>query len=103
MTKEYRELIKSLKTLNEKIDFLTVVTAINVGKESLFRGKEGIKEMDNKDKVAVLDGLGIKPDKIIALIIGSTEGSVTSFRYQRTQEKPSKAKPVEEESGNKLE
>lgn len=76
MSQESKELIKQLKILNENVDLLTKVTAISVGKETIF---EGVKEKE--DKIAVLEGLDL-PDKIIALLIGSTPDSVKSLRRQ---------------------
>jgi len=77
MSKEDRDLIDQLKALNESIGLLTKVTAISVGKEIIFKNK---KEMG--DKVDALDGFEL-PDRIIAMLIGSTEGSVASLRSQK--------------------
>jgi PDZ domain-containing secreted protein len=77
LSKENKDLINQLKALNENIDLLTRVTAISVGKETIFKGK---KEMG--DKVDALDGFDL-PDRIIAMLVGSTEGSVASLRSQK--------------------
>ena len=88
MSKENRDLINQLKALNQNIDLLTKVTAISVSKETIFKG---IKEAG--DKIDALDEYDL-PDKIIAMLIGSTEGSVSSTRSQkkRTKNKPSQIK-----------
>jgi PDZ domain-containing secreted protein len=81
LSKENKDLINKLKALNENIDLLTRVTAISVGKETIFKGK---KEMG--DKVDALDGFDL-PDRIIAMLVGSTEGSVVSLRSQKKAKK----------------
>lgn len=92
LSKETRELIKQLKVLNENIDLLTKVTAINVGKETILEGKE-----EKEDKLEALEGLGL-PDKIIALLIGSTPDSVKSLRSKKkTRLKKAQAQPTKEE------
>lgn len=81
MSKDSRDLISQLRALNDNIDLLTRVTAISVGKETIFKGK---KEMG--DKVDALDGFDL-PDRIIAMLVGSTEGSVSSLRSQKKAKK----------------
>jgi len=81
LSKDSRDLASQLKTLNDSIDLLTKVTAISVGKETIFKGK---KEMG--DKVDALDGFDL-PDRIIAMLVGSTEGSVPSLRSQKKAKK----------------
>ena len=61
MDKESKDLINQLKALNENIDLLTKVTAISVGKETIFKG---MKELG--DKVDTLDVFDL-PDKTIAI------------------------------------
>ena len=74
MSKESKDLINQLKTLNENIELLTKVTAISVGKETIFRG---MKELGDKiDSLAVFD----LPDKTIAMLVGSTPDSVKTLR-----------------------
>lgn len=92
LSKETKELIKQLKVLNENIDLLTKVTAINVGKETIFEGKE-----EKEDKIEALGRLGL-PDKIIALLIGSTPDSVKSLRSKKKAKlkKAVQIKPKEE-------
>ena len=77
LSRENRDLINQLKTLNDYINLLTKVTAISVGKESIFKGKK-----EAGDKIDALDEYDL-PDKIIAMLIGSTEGSVKSTRSQK--------------------
>jgi PDZ domain-containing secreted protein len=77
LSKENRDLINQLKALNENIDLLTKVTAISVGKEAIFKGK-----VEAGDRIDALDEYDL-PDKIIAMLIGSTEGSVASTRSQK--------------------
>jgi PDZ domain-containing secreted protein len=77
LNKESKDLINQLKALNENIDLLTKVTAISVGKETIFKGK---KEMG--DKVDALDGFDL-PDRIIAMLVGSTPDSVKSLRSRK--------------------
>jgi PDZ domain-containing secreted protein len=81
LSKDSRDLISQLRALNDNIDLLTRVTAISVGKETIFKGK---KEMG--DKVDALDGFDL-PDRIIAMLVGSTEGSVSSLRSQKKAKK----------------
>lgn len=77
LNKESKDLINQLKALNENIDILTKVTAISVGKETIFKDK---KEMG--DKVDALDGFDL-PDRIIAMLVGSTPDSVKSLRSRK--------------------
>jgi hypothetical protein len=74
LDKESKDLINQLKALNENIDLLTKVTAISVGKETIFKG---MKELG--DKVDSLDVFDL-PDKTIAMLIGSTPDSVKTSR-----------------------
>ena len=89
LSKENRNLIIQLKALNENIDLLTKVTAISVGKEEIFKN---MKELG--DKVNALDVYDL-PDKIIAMLVGSTSGSV---KTARSQKKKTKKKPVQAEA-----
>jgi len=62
--------------LNENLSHLIKVTAINIGKNTIFKDA-----LEKEDKVRVLDDLKL-PDRIIALIIGSTQDSVRSLRLR---------------------
>lgn len=94
MSKESRDLINQLKALNDNIDLLTKITAISVGKETIFKGKERKEE-----KLRVLEDLNL-PDEITALLIGSTPESVRSLRSQKKKaqiKKPVQPEPKPEE------
>jgi tRNA uridine 5-carbamoylmethylation protein Kti12 len=71
-----KALTAQIKNLAENIEILTKVTAIGIAKDELFKGKQ-----ENAEKVKALEIYDL-PDKIIALIIGSTPNSVKSMRYQ---------------------
>jgi hypothetical protein len=71
-----KALAAQIKNLAENIEILTKVTAINIAKDDLFKGKQ-----ENAEKVKALEIYDL-PDKIVALIIGSTPNSVKSMRYQ---------------------
>jgi len=77
LSKENKDLINQLRNLNANIDLLTKVTAISVGKEAIFKSNK-----EAGDKIDALDVYDL-PDKIIAMLIGSTEGSVSSTRSQK--------------------
>jgi hypothetical protein len=89
MSKETKELTNQIKALNKNVDLLMKVTAISVGKETIFKGMEELG-----DKVHALDVYGL-PDKIIAMLVGSTPDSV---KTARSQKKKGKKKPVKTES-----
>jgi len=97
LSKENRDLINQLKALNENIDLLTKVAAISVGKESIFKG---MKELG--DKVEALDIFDL-PDKIIAMLVGSTPGSVKTARgkMKKAQTKPAQTEPQPQEAEKK--
>jgi len=71
-----KNLVAQIKNLNENIEVLTKVTAIGLAKDELFKGKK-----ENSEKIKALEIYNL-PDKIIALIIGSTPNSVKSIRYK---------------------
>lgn len=85
LSKESKDLMDRLKALNENIDLLIKVTAISVGKETIFKGKKEIG-----DKVDALDGFDLS-DKTIAMLVGSTPDSV---KTARSKKKKAKAKLV---------
>ena len=76
MPQDNKELTKALAKLNENIDLLTKVTVLNLRKESIFINAE-----TKQQQIEVLEALDL-PDRIIALIIGSTVESVRSLRSQ---------------------
>jgi hypothetical protein len=72
-----KNLITQIKNLNENIEILTKVTAISLAKDEIFRGKK-----ETIEKIEALEIYDL-PDKIIALVIGSTPDSVKSLRSKR--------------------
>jgi len=84
MSRETRELIRQLRALNQNIDMLTIVTAINIGKEDLFKGKK-----TKEEKIEILDKMGLS-NEIIALMTGSTSHSVSQFKSMK---KPKPTRP----------
>lgn len=98
LSKESKDLINQLKTLNENIGLLTKVIAITVGKEAIFKSKK-----EAGDKIDALDEYDL-PDKIVAMLIGSTEGSVSSTRSQkktRAKTKLAQAEPPQPQEAEK--
>jgi hypothetical protein len=93
LTQDNKELIKAIDKLNENIDFLTKVTALSLRKESLFS-----KADTKQQQVEALEPLDL-PDRIIAVIVGSTTDSVKSLRSQLKgkAKKPAKDEPNHEE------
>lgn len=83
---EIRELTKQIKALNENIDMLIKVTAVNIGKEEIFKGKE-----KKEEKIAVLDKIGL-PNNIIAIITGSTPHSVSQIKSEMKKLRKTKPK-----------
>lgn len=89
LSKETRELLKQIKALSENIDILTKVTAVNIGKEEIFRGKE-----KKEEKIEILGKMGL-PRSIIAIITGSTPESVSAIKSMK-KPKPAKPKPTQD-------
>lgn len=87
LSEETRELTRQLKALNQNIEILTKVTAVNIGKEDIFKGKE-----KKEEKVEILDRMGL-PNEIIAIITGSTSHSVSQIKSAK-KPKPPKPKPA---------
>jgi hypothetical protein len=77
VNEETKELTKQLNALNLNIDILNKVTAINIGKEEIFKGKE-----TKEEKIEVLDKIGL-PRNLIAIIVGSTPESVSAFKSMK--------------------
>jgi DNA integrity scanning protein DisA with diadenylate cyclase activity len=89
LSKESKDLTSQLKALNENVDLLTKVTAISVGKETIFKGMEELG-----DKVHALDVYDL-PDKIVAMLVGSTPNSVQNARSLRKRRTKTKLVQVE--------
>lgn len=78
MSQKQEDLTKQLKALNQNIDTLIKVTAISIGKESIFKGKETIEE-----KVDILDKMGLS-NELIAIITGSKSShSVSQIKSRK--------------------
>jgi hypothetical protein len=82
-----KDILKLLKELNSNVEILIKVTAISLRKESIFKDK-----ITKQEQIEALDDLNL-PDKLIALVIGSTPGSVQNARSLR-KAKGSKGNPV---------
>jgi len=85
LSAETRELIRQLRKLNENIDTLAKVTAVNIGQEEIFKGRE-----TKEEKIEILDKMGL-PNNLIAIITGSTPHSVSQFKSVK-KPKPSEKK-----------
>jgi hypothetical protein len=98
LTKNNDQLINTLEKLNKSIDFLTTVTALNLGKNTLFNGKE-----TKQEQIEALEIYDL-PDKTVALIIGSTPNSVKSLRseYKKKNTKNKDKTMEEQEAENKI-
>ena len=90
MDKKQDDLTKQLKALNQNIDTLIKVTAISIGKETIFKGKDKIEE-----KVDILDKMGLS-NELIAIITGSK--SSHSISQIRSRMNPTRPKDVLTES-----
>jgi hypothetical protein len=90
---EIKDLAELIKKLNSNIEILSKVTSLTFRKESLFKFTETTPE-----KIQILDDLRL-PDEIIAIIIGSTVGSV---RAQRSQAKSKTKKTQQAEPEKKI-
>jgi len=86
VNKENKELAKQLKALNLNINILNKVTAVSIGKEEIFSGKQ-----TKEEKIEVLDKIGL-PRNLIAIIVGSTPESVSALKSMK---KPKAEKTVE--------
>ncbi len=93
MSEPNKELLRTLKELNENMDFLTKVVALSVRKDSLFSGKE-----TKQQQIEKLEPLDL-PDRIVAVIIGSTADSVKALRSLSKK----KGKKTEQTSQNNKE
>jgi hypothetical protein len=74
LTDENKELVKQLKTLNESIEVLSKITAVNIFKEEIFKDKT-----KKEDRIEILTKMGL-PRNLIAIVVGSTPESVSAFK-----------------------
>lgn len=89
---EVKKLLDKLDVLAEKIDVLTVVTAVSMEKEKLFEG------MLQRDQIKFLADLGLDRN-IIALMLGTTPltVSVTLSKIKKKEKKARLKEPKQEE------
>lgn len=89
---EVKKLLDKLDVLAEKIDVLTVVTAVSMEKEKLFEG------MLQRDQIKFLADLGLDRS-IIALMLGTTPltVSVTLSKIKKKEKKARLKEPKQEE------
>lgn len=90
LSAEEKQPISQIKNLNENIGILAKVIAISIAKEDLLKGKT-----EKIDKVQSLEIFDL-PDKIIALVIGSTPDSVKSLRSKKKAESKKENVPKSE-------
>jgi hypothetical protein len=88
MSKDPKELLKRLDTLNSNIELLAKVIAVNVGKEVLFKEKK-----QKEQQIAFLSELGL-PRNIIASMVATTLGTVS---VTKSQQKPKKKPGIDKE------
>ncbi len=89
MSNDQKELLKRLDILNENIQILGKIIAVNIGKEELFKEK---KQKDQQ--IAFLSELGL-PRNIIASIVVTTPPTVSVIVSQKKPKQktaPEKAK-----------
>jgi hypothetical protein len=93
MSKSQDELLKRLDTLNNNIELLAKVIAVNVGKEVLFKERK-----QKEQQIAFLVELGL-PRNIVASMVATTVATVSVTKSQqkpRIKTDESKANPKEE-------
>ena len=91
VNEERKELTKQLKALNLNIDILNKVTAVNIGKEEIFSGKQ-----TKEEKIEAVDKIGL-PRNLIAIMVGSTPESVSAINsMKKPKSKKRKAKEAVE-------
>lgn len=93
MDKESGKVLEKLDSLSEKIDILTVVTAIGMEKEKLFEG------LLQKDQIKFLDELGLNRN-LIALMVGTTPLTV-SVTLSKMKKKQKSVKETKHEEGER--
>jgi hypothetical protein len=92
MSKDQKELLKRLDTLNNNIEVLGKIIAVNVGKEVFFKEKK-----QKEQQIAFLSELGL-PRNIIASMVVTTPLTVSVTKSQKKPKKktlPDKAEPKE--------
>jgi hypothetical protein len=93
MSKDQKELLKRLDTLNNNIEILGKILAINIGKDALF------KEKKQKEQIAFLAGLGL-PRNVIASMVATTLGTVSVTKSQQKPKKKAKKENAEKTTEN---
>ena len=93
MSETNAKLEKLLEELNTNIEILTKVTALSFRKDTIFKGKE-----TKQEQIEALEELKL-PDRVIALIIGSTAESIQTLRSLKKSKarKVTKTEPEKEE------
>jgi hypothetical protein len=77
MSKDQKELLKRLDTLNNNIEILSKVIAVSVGKEAFFKEKK-----QKEQQIEFLSELGL-PRNIIASIVVTTPLTVSVTKSQK--------------------
>lgn len=95
MSKEQKELLKKLDTLNTNIEILTQVIAINVGKEAFFKEKK-----QKEQQIEFLLDLGL-PRNIIASIVTTTPLTVSVTKSQKKLKTKAKTENSEQKDKGK--
>lgn len=93
MSRDQKDLLKRLDVLNNNIETLGKIIAVNVGKETFFK-----ENKQKEQQIAFLAELGL-PRNIIASMVATTLGTVSVTKSQRNPKKKpdaDKAKPREE-------
>ncbi|MGA2767931.1 MAG: hypothetical protein ABSF24_06405 [Candidatus Bathyarchaeia archaeon] len=101
MSKDQKDLLKRLDVLNNNIELLGKIIAVNVGKETFFK-----ENKQKEQQIAFLAELGL-PRNIIASMVVTTPLTVSVTKSQKKPKKkplPDKAEPkevsAEKTSGN---
>lgn len=87
--KESKELFRRLNSIKESLDILVKLTALNIGKDTYFKNKERKDE-----KIEALATLEI-PDRIVALIVGSSPESVQVLRSKMKRKTAKSTREIE--------
>ncbi len=78
MSKDQKDLLKRLDALNNNIEILGKIIAVNVGKEAFF------KEKKQKEQITFLSKLGL-PRNIIASMVTTTPLTVSVTKSKKKQ------------------